>query len=149
MQRALLMLVVLLPAMFSGCLGEDSVAEAPELDEPAYLQPWERSGETYDNSDVFSRVTENGSYEIDTVRSVYVDVPTITAADGGAGLTGDAVVHLGLWLPVIEGCDWEAGNLSEECRVPVIAEIGPYYNDGDVDALTPVSYTHLTLPTKA
>ena len=88
MQRALLMLVVLLPAMFSGCLGEDSVAEAPELDEPAYLQPWERSGETYDNSDVFSRVTENGSYEIDTVRSVYVDVPTITAADGGAGLTG-------------------------------------------------------------
>ena len=40
-------------------------------------------------------------------------------------------------MPVIEGCDWEAGNLSEECRVPVIAEIGPYYNDGDVDALTP------------
>ena len=137
MQRALLMLVVLLPAMFSGCFGEDNLVEDPVIEEPAYLQPWERSGETYDNSDVFSRVTVNGSYGIDTVRSVYVDVPTITAADGGAGLTGDAVVHLGLWLPVIEGCDWEAGNLSEECRVPVIAEIGPYYNDGDVDALTP------------
>ena len=137
MQRALLMLAVLLPAMFSGCLGEDSAVNMPEEEDSAYLQPWERSGETYDNSDVFSRVTVNGSYGIDTVRSVYVDVPTITAADGGAGLTGDAVVHLGLWLPVIEGCDWEAGNLSEECRVPVIAEIGPYYNDGDVDALTP------------
>ena len=54
--------------------------------------------EIYDASDVFSRVTENGSYGIDTVRSVYVDVPTITAADGGAGLTGDAAVHLGLWF---------------------------------------------------
>ena len=137
MQRALLMLAVLLPAMFSGCLGEDSAVNMPEEEDSAYLQPWERSGETYDNSDVFSRVTVNGSYGIDTVRSVYVDVPTITAADGGAGLTGDAVVHLGLWLPVIEGCDWEAGELSDDCRVPVIAEIGPYYNDGDVDALTP------------
>ena len=57
----------------------------------------------------------------------------------GAGLTGDAAVHLGLWLPVIEGCDWEAGNLSEDCRVPVIAEIGPYYDDGDVMHLTPAN----------
>ena len=38
---------------------------------------------------------------------------------------------------VIEGCDWEAGNVSDECKVPVIADVGPYYNDGDVDALTP------------
>ena len=136
MQRALFMLAILLPAMFSGCFGEEEIVKISEED-AAYLQPWERSGEIYDNTDVFSRVSENGSYAIDTVRSVYVDVPSITAADGGAGLTGDAVVHLGLWLPVIEGCDWEAGNLTEECRVPVIAEIGPYYNDDDVDALTP------------
>ena len=26
-------------------------------------------------------------------------------ADGGAGAAGGAEVHLGLWLPVIEGCD--------------------------------------------
>ena len=137
MRRAVLMLAVLLPAMFSGCFGEDNTVPEPDVEESAYLQPWERADQLYDDSDVFSRVSENGSYETDTVRSVYVDVPTITAADGGAGLTGDAVVHLGLWLPVIEGCDWDAGNLSEECRVPVIAEIGPYYDDGDVDALTP------------
>ena len=102
MQRALFMLAILLPAMFSGCFGEEEIVKISEED-AAYLQPWERSGEIYDNSDVFSRVSVNGSYAIDTVRSVYVDVPTITAADGGAGLTGDAVVHLGLWLPVIEG----------------------------------------------
>ena len=105
------MLVVMLPAMFSGCFGEDSVANSPVQEEPAYPQPWERSDLTYVDADVFSRVTVNGSHGIDTVRSVFVDVPTITAADGGAGLTGDAVVHLGLWLPVIDGCDWAASEL--------------------------------------
>jgi phosphohistidine swiveling domain-containing protein len=130
------MLVILLPAMFSGCFGEEEIISVPE-ESSAYPQPWERSDYTYVDSDVFSRVTVNGSHEIDVVRSVFIDVATITAADGGAGLTGDAIVHLGLWLPVIEGCDWEAANLSEDCLVPVIAEIGPYYNDGDVDALTP------------
>ena len=80
------MLAILLPAMFSGCFGEEEIVKISEED-AAYLQPWERSGEIYDNSDVFSRVSVNGSYAIDTVRSVYVDVPTITAADGGAGLT--------------------------------------------------------------
>ena len=83
MQRALFMLAILLPAMFSGCFGEEEIVKISEED-AAYLQPWERSGEIYDNSDVFSRVSVNGSYAIDTVRSVYVDVPTITAADGGA-----------------------------------------------------------------
>ena len=135
MRKALLMLVIMLPAMFSGCFGEDEIISTP-VEESAYLQPWERADMTYVDTDIFSRVTENGSYETDTVRSVFVDVPTITAADGGAGLTGDAVVHLGLWLPVIEGCDWEATDLSEDCQVPVIAEIGPYYNDGDVDVLS-------------
>ena len=136
MRRALFMLVILLPAMFSGCFGEEEAMAKSDEEIPAYPQPWDRTDLIYDDSDVFSRVSVNGTHGIDTVRSVYVDVPTITAADGGAGLTGDAVVHLGLWLPVIEGCDWET-RFVEECRVPVIAEIGPYYNDGDVDALTP------------
>ncbi|MEE2758948.1 MAG: CocE/NonD family hydrolase [Candidatus Thermoplasmatota archaeon] len=96
----------------------------------------ERSGKLYDNSDVFSRVSWNGSHTIGEVQSIFVEVPAITLKDGGAGTTGDAEVHLGLWLPVIEGCDY-TGNISEDCKVPVIAEIGPYYDDGDVDALTP------------
>ena len=95
----------------------------------------------YDNSDVFSRVSWNGSYEIDEVRSVYVPIPGINPTDGGAGVTGGAEVHLGLWLPVIEGCDWDAGSVVEGCQVPVIAEIGPYYDDGDVDALAPALHS--------
>jgi hypothetical protein len=138
MRKAVFLLVILLPAMFSGCFGEDSDA-TNTVQEINYPDPWERSSLEYLDTDVFSRVTENGSHGIDEVRSVYVPVDTITAADGGAGLTGDAEVHLGLWLPVIEGCDYTIEEISEECRVPVIAEIGPYYNDGDVDALTPAN----------
>ena len=92
MRKALLMLVVMLPAMFSGCFGEDEIVE-PVEEEPVYPQPWERADLTYIDSDVFSRVTVNGTYGTDDVRSVYIDVPTITAADGGAGLTGDALTH--------------------------------------------------------
>ena len=136
MRKSLFMLVILLPAMFSGCFGEDEIVSLPE-EEPVYPQPWERADLIYTDTDSFSRVSVNGSFGIDAVRSVFVDVDTITAADGGAGLTGDAQVHLGLWLPIIEGCDWEAEELTPECQVPVIAEIGPYYSDGDVDALTP------------
>ena len=50
------MLVVMLPAMFSGCFGEDEIV-TPEEEVVAYLQPWERADEIYDDSDVFSRVT--------------------------------------------------------------------------------------------
>ena len=125
--------------MFAGCFGEDKITQTEAKEETYYLEPWERSSEIYQDTDVFSRVTENGTSGIDEVRSVYVPVDTITAADGGAGLTGDAEVHLGLWLPVIEGCDYDSPDVIEECKVPVIAEIGPYYNDGDVDALTPAN----------
>ena len=71
----------------------------------------------YESDDVFSRVSWNGSYLIDEVRSVYVAVPEIDASDGGAGVTGGAEVHLGLWLPVIEGCDWGVAEVPENCRV--------------------------------
>ena len=136
MKPALAVLVVLLTVL-AGCFGNGDIIVDEPIDDSAYPQPWERADLIYDDSDIYSRVTVNGTYGIDAVRSVFVPVDTITAADGGAGLTGDAEVHLGLWLPVIEGCDWEAGNVSDECKVPVIADVGPYYNDGDVDALTP------------
>ena len=91
----------------------------------------------YQDEDVFSRVSVNGSHGIAEVQSVFVPVPEITLADGGAGASGGAEVHLGLWLPVIEGCDYSVDPVPVECQVPVIAEIGPYYDDGDVSATTP------------
>ncbi len=133
---AILLVVIFFLTPLSGCLqgGE----EEPEPEKTHWLPEVEdRSDKIYRSDDVFSWVSWNGSYMIDEVRSVYVPVPNIDASDGGAGVTGGAEVHLGLWLPLIEGCDWESTEVSEECRVPVLAEIGPYYDDGDVDALTP------------
>ena len=138
MRSGFLLAVLLLPSLLTGCFGEDLENSISQTDEENYPEPWDRTELTYDDSDVFSRVSVNGTHAIAPVESVYVPVPSITLADGGAGITGDAEVHLGLWLPVIEGCDYSsAENLSDECLVPVIAEIGPYYDDGDVDALTP------------
>ena len=134
--QAVVLVLLMAAAPLSGCVGggEEDPTTAMEAGIP---DPWERSDLIYDDSDVFSRVSVNGTYGIPEAISVFVPVDTITAADGGAGLTGDAEVHLGLWLPVIEGCDWTMENVSDDCRVPVIADVGPYYDDGDVSAVTP------------
>jgi|TARA_B100000959_G_scaffold285423_1_gene360113 hypothetical protein len=126
----------LAPAL-SGCLSEGG-EKLSESEENHWLPQVEnRSDMIYRDDDVFSRVSSNGSFNIDSVRSIFVPVPDITLLDGGAGVTGGAEVHLGLWLPIIEGCDLDAEEVPIECQVPIITEIGPYYNDGDVDALTP------------
>tara|TARA_B110000914_G_scaffold89983_1_gene79055 strand:- start:4575 stop:6386 length:1812 start_codon:yes stop_codon:yes gene_type:complete len=128
---------IFLISPLSGCLGAEDKNNQIN-DEQHWLPDVEdRVDMIYKNDDVFSRVSINGTYEIDEVRSKYISVPEITLTDGGAGLTGDAVVHMGLWLPKIEGCDMDAENIEDRCKVPIIAEIGPYYDDGDVDALTP------------
>jgi len=128
--------LVLFLAPLAGCFGTDQ--EEPQIEPDHWLPPVEeRFDMIYQADDVFSRVSWNGSYGIGDSLSVFVPVPEIDASDGGAGVTGGAEVHLGLWLPIIEGCDWDSAEIAVECQVPVIAEIGPYYDDGDVDALTP------------
>ena len=140
MRSGFLLAVLLLPSLITGCFGEDLENASSLVEGDTYPEPWDRTDFTYDDTDVFSRVSVNGTYAIGAVESVYVPVPSITVADGGAGAAGGAEVHLGLWLPVIDGCDYSSTeNLSDECLVPVIAEIGPYYDDGDVDALTPAN----------
>ena len=135
--RAILLGLIFILGSLSGCIRWTD--QDDEIEESSHWLPRveDRANRIYENTDVFSRVSKNGSYDTDEVLSVFVPVPEIDASDGGAGVTGGAEVHLGLWLPVIDGCDWSSSDISEDCRVPVIAEIGPYYNDGDVDALTP------------
>ena len=133
---AVLFVLVFCMAPLSGCLESDTIEQDSGPDH--WLPPVEnRSEKPYRTDDVFSWVSRNGSHGIGEPLSVYVPVPEIVATDGGAGVSGGAEVHLGLWLPVIDGCDWESSEVPEECKVPVLAEIGPYYDDGDVDALTP------------
>ena len=67
----LLMVLLMFSAPLSGCFGKDPASS--DSDEDHWLPPVEeRSGMLYDDTDVFSRVSWNGSYEIDEVRSVYV-----------------------------------------------------------------------------
>jgi len=134
----LVVLLIAIPSV-SGCL-EGRTSDISETGDEHWLPPVENRSElTYRDDDVFSRVSQNGTFGIDTVRSIFVEVPEIDFSDGGAGALGGAEVHLGLWLPVIDGCDFESSEIPENCQVPVIAEIGPYYEDGDVDALTPAN----------
>ena len=136
---AIVLILVLISPTLSGCLGP--VSENGDVEQYEHWLPpvEERSGKEYRNDDVFSRVSINGTYDTGDVQSIFVPVPSISVSDGGAGFTGGAEVHLGLWLPEKEGCDLTVSEVLEECKVPVIAEIGPYYDDGDVDALTPAN----------
>ena len=136
-KTAIVLILVLISPTLSGCSGP--VSENGSVQQYEHWLPAveERSGMEYRNDDVFSRVSINGTFDTGEVQSIFVPVPSISASDGGAGFTGGAEVHLGLWLPQKEGCDLTLLEVLEECKVPVIAEIGPYYDDGDVDALTP------------
>ena len=88
--------LILLTSTLTGCFGfNDELQEEPEYEH--WLPDVEdRSNRLYQDDDVFSRVSWNGSFGVDTVRSIYVPVPAITASDGGAGVTGGAEVHLSL-----------------------------------------------------
>lgn len=136
---AIVLILVLISPTLSGCSAP--VNENGDVEQYEHWLPpvEERSGKEYRNDDVFSRVSINGTYDTGDVQSIFVPVPSISVSDGGAGFTGGAEVHLGLWLPEKEGCDLTVSEVLEECKVPVIAEIGPYYDDGDVDALTPAN----------
>jgi Predicted acyl esterases len=121
----------------SGCFGSEVLTGGEEEGEHWLPAVEDRANLVYRDDDVFSRVSINGSYGIGEARSIYVPVPAISVSDGGAGVTGGAEVHMGLWLPIIEGCDYDSAEIADECKVPILSEIGPYYDDGDVDALTP------------
>ena len=133
---SLLILILLTPTL-SGCFGSGVLTGGEEEEEHWLTAVEDRANLVYRDDDVFSRVSINGSYVIGEVRSIYVPVPAISVSDGGAGVTGGAEVHMGLWLPIIEGCDYDSAEIADECKVPILSEIGPYYDDGDTDALTP------------
>ena len=132
---SILILFLMMQPALAGCFGTEEVSVV--IVDEGYPSVWDRYNITYKMDDDFSRVTENGSYDyLEEGLSVFVDVE-LPASEGGCTITDDCQVHLGLWLPVKEGCDWESENLSDNCKVPAIADVGPYYSDGDVDALTP------------
>ena len=71
MRSISMLLIFLLPSILSGCFGEDLQNIGDDSTDEIYPEPWDRSGREYDNSDVFSRVTQNGTFDIGPVQSVF------------------------------------------------------------------------------
>jgi predicted acyl esterase len=111
--------------MLAGCVsgpGPATVVEGPEGLVPVperHLQPYNVTG-------YFSHTVERGAFGI--LPGVSVDVPlTLPVTSGAQAAAGQAVANLGLFLPKIEGCDWSASSMPASCKVPVVADVGPYY----------------------
>ena len=89
---------------------------------------WERGNQPFNTTGSYSYTLVKGEYNITGPNSIFVDVDLPTD-EGGCVISNDCEIHMGLWLP----------DVPNGTKIPVIADIGPYYDDGDVDALTPAN----------
>ncbi|MEA3191280.1 MAG: X-Pro dipeptidyl-peptidase [Thermoplasmata archaeon] len=122
---AILPVALLGLALLAGCTQPE--AEPPVAqDEPRLVPVAERNGLPYNVTGYYSRTLVDGVLGMLPVESVFVDVE-LPATEGGAALMGGARVHMGLWRP----------NVPAGTKVPVIADIGPYYGDSDDPAVSP------------
>ncbi len=140
--RFLSSLVLVALLTLSGCLdGGNTAPDNADADlDSTITRVQDRAGldfVTDPENHPYSRVLEAGPHGVlDGVGKVItVDMPV------GTGLP-TADIHMGLFFPDIDGCDWDAEDLPEECRLPVVADIGPYYGEpalGDVHATEPAN----------
>jgi predicted acyl esterase len=145
---ALLAATLALP-LLAGCFG-GSDEPAPT---PSGLMPVEqRFLEPYVANGTWSLTLEKGPYGILPGVGQFIDVPVPV----GNGLPTQRV-HMGLFFPDIPGCDFPTSTevvaidlsapavfpaADEACRVPVLADVGPYYGEGllgDVHATQPAN----------
>lgn len=122
---ALLPVALLAVAALAGC-SQPGPAPPTPAPEPGLVPVQERNGLPYNVTGFYSRTLEAGTLAQLPVESVFVDV-ALPATEGGAAATGNAHVHMGLWRPAVP----------PGTKVPVIADIGPYYGDSDVAATEP------------
>jgi predicted acyl esterase len=96
-----------------------------------------------------SQTLEEGAYDVLDGLGVRVNVD-LPATEGGGAAADSAEVHMGVFLPDIPGCNWseygydtgggevqvaapeegagEDAEVPEQCQIPVVADIGPYYS---------------------
>jgi hypothetical protein len=127
--RPLLLGLLFLTTALAGC-ASDTTQTDTTTDTPAGLVPVEeRHKQPYVVDTYYSHPLQAGPYKELPVQSFFVDVQ-LPATSGGAAVIGGAGplnkprVHLGLFLP----------DVPEGTQVPVIADVGPYYNDFDLPA---------------
>ena len=133
--RAVLLAASLVLPLLAGCFGS---GDGPGGDAGGLVPVEERYLVTdYVTEGDWSQVLEKGPYPILDGVGRFIDV----AVPAGNGLPVQKV-HMGLFFPDIEGCDWSASSLPDKCKVPVLADVGPYYGEpvlGDVHATEPAN----------
>jgi predicted acyl esterase len=131
--RALFLTTIVFVTALAGCTTTDDTEPDAPLDIETALADGittlaERERLPFDVTHERSRTLIPGVFGILDGLGVYVDVP-LPVTEGGAALNplDPPRAHLGLFLPDIPGCDWSAASLPDECKVPVVADAGPYY----------------------
>ncbi|MFA5944452.1 MAG: CocE/NonD family hydrolase, partial [Candidatus Thermoplasmatota archaeon] len=124
--RALLLLALLSFAALSGCFGGNDDDDPATGGATGLVPVQDRHLQPFKVTDSYSHTLLQGVYGI--LDGLRVDVPVdLPLTEGGNAITGDATMNLGLFLPDIPGCDWTAATLPDHCKVPVVADAGPYY----------------------
>jgi predicted acyl esterase len=125
-------IVLMVVPVLSGCVNTPAPAPSGDNEIPSYkgqLVPVDkRKLLPYDTTGEYSFTIDKGVYGVLKILDQYVNVQLPPTSLGGAP-AGMARVHMGVWLP----------NVTEGTKVPVIADVGPYYEDGDVAATTPAA----------
>ena len=96
-----------------------------------YTPLWDRFKDNYQTDLANGTILEKGPYSLletaNEWNSTHVFVEyELPATEGGAGVTNDAKISLAYWLP----------NVPDGVKVPVIAEIGPYFQEPSVQTPT-------------
>jgi predicted acyl esterase len=148
--RAVLLAFLFTTVVLAGCSQKKPDAPGPEVIVPeAPYTTMERVSLPFNVNGTWSYTLVEGAYGILAGLGVFVSVPLPPEELGAAVLAPEGPqAHLGLFLPDIPGCDWQAASLPEQCKIPVIADVGPYYststsqlpqNEGDTIATSPAN----------
>ena len=107
------------------------IVEEDENSTTDYTPLWDRFKDNYQTDLANGTILEKGPYSLletaNEWNSTHVFVEyELPATEGGAGVTNDAKISLAYWLP----------NVPDGVKVPVIAEIGPYFQEPSVQTPT-------------
>jgi predicted acyl esterase len=125
----LLSALLVLAALLAGCAQQPPPGTGTPAPPAGLVAVEDRHLQDYEVDGYYSRTLVRGPYRELPAQSVFVDVE-LPATSGGAAVAGGAGplnaprVHLGLFLP----------DVPNGTKVPVIADVGPYYNDLDAPA---------------
>lgn len=130
--KPFLLVGLLFALAFAGCLGGDS-DDSDQSPQNGLVPVTQRANLPYQVDQFYSHTLQEGMFDILPGVGAFVDV-NLPVTEGGQAPLG-VQTHMGLFFPEIDGCDWTASELPEQCQLPVIADVGPYYQSSTGTAI--------------